>query len=199
MRVLFLAVGAIRVLRHAVGGRAMRRGATGVLALAVAGVALSIGTSAAITIRAPQQKRVEITSVTAQRPAPDQLLLVVHVRNAGRRPIDLSGQARLTNGPGGSTAGPFGTAQVTIGAAQEADLDFALPATLQDGPWLASVTLTSGLYTATANSAVSLGAPPKATLSWVVVAALVTGAGILIALIIIATALAARRLLALNP
>lgn len=195
------------------------RCAVGALALAVASIALSAGASAAMpsagstasitvrhpavgldNIRTPQQKKVEITSVTAQRPAPDQLLLVVHVRNAGRRSIDLSGHTRLTDGPGDATgdgtAGPFGTQQVTIEPGQEADLDFALPATLQDGPWIASVTLTSGLYTATASASVALGAPPSGTMSWVVVAFLVTGAGILIALIIIATALAARRLLA---
>jgi hypothetical protein len=156
------------------------------LALAPALAAAGIAPAAAMN----RPVKIEIISMTAQRSAPDQSLLVVHVSNKGRRATDLSGELRLTNGPSGSTAGPFGAQPVDLAPGQEADVDFALTATLPSGPWLATVTLTSGLYTATASSTITF-ADPKAW-SWVTVAGMVTGACIVIALIIVGLSLVSR-------
>lgn len=135
---------------------------------------------------------IEITSMTGQRSDPDEPLLVVHVRNKGPGAVDLFGELRLTNGPSGSTAGPFRvTPVVSLEPGLGMDVDFALPAALPAGPWLATVTLTSGKYSATDKSTVMF-AGPKAGWSWITIAWMVTGASIVIALIIVALSLVAR-------
>jgi hypothetical protein len=154
------------------------------LALAAAGIAPAAAMNRPATI--------EITSVTGQRSVPDQPLLVVHVSNKGSGALDLFGELRLTNGPSGSTAGPFRvTPVVSLEPGMDMDVDFALPAALPSGPWLATVTLTSGQDSATAKSTVTF-AGPKVSWSWVTVAWMVTGASIVIALIIVGLSLVAR-------
>jgi hypothetical protein len=154
------------------------------LALAAAGIAPGAAMN--------RQAKIEITSVTGQRSVPDEPLLVVHVSNKGPEAVDLFGELRLTNGPSGSTAGPFRvTPVVSLEPGLDMDVDFALPAALPSGPWLATVRLTSGQYSATAKSTVTF-AGPKAGWSWVTIAWMVTGASIVIALIIVALSLVAR-------
>lgn len=139
--------------------------------------------------------KIDITSVIVQRPAPGQSLLVVDASNKGRRAAALAGELRLTNGPSGSSAGPFSTQRgVSLVPGQEANVTFALPARLSAGPWLATVTLTSGLYSTAARATVTVGDPPPKTWSWIAVAAIVTGACIVIALIIVGLALLVRRM-----
>jgi hypothetical protein len=167
-------------------GQAGARRVAAVPALALTLAAAGIAPAAAMN----RPVKVEIASMTAQRSAPDQPLLVVRVSNKGRRAVDLSGELRLTNGPSWSTAGPFGAQPVNLSPGQEADVDFALTATLPSGPWLATVTLTSGPYTATARSTVTF-ADPRAW-SWVTVAGMATGASIVIALIIVGLSLVSR-------
>jgi hypothetical protein len=167
-------------------GQAAGRRVAAMLALAPALAAVGIAPSAAMN----RPVKIEITSMTAQRSAPDQPLLVVHVSNKGRRATDLSGELRLTNGPSGGTEGPFGAQPVNLAPGQQADVDFALTATLPSGPWLATVTLTSGLYSATATSTVTFADPRS--WSWVTVAGMVTGASIVIALIIVGLSLVYR-------
>ena len=110
--------------------------------------------------------RFAITAVQGQPPAAGGPLLTAHVRNTGGRAIDLTGTLRLAGGPGGSSAGPFASRQLlTLAPGQSGNVVFALPAMLPAGPWTATVTLVSGLTTATARATVSLG-PQKAAASW---------------------------------
>jgi len=108
------------------------------------------------------------------------------VRNTGERAVDLTGQLRLTNGPGGSSADPFPAGQaLTLAPDQSGMVTFALPAALSDGPWLATVTLASGLTTATARGNVVFGGHVAAA-SGVGPLALAWGGGMLLGLSVIA-------------
>jgi hypothetical protein len=112
--------------------------------------------------------RFAITSVTGRRSASGQPLVVAHVRNTGGRAVDLSGQVRLSAGPGGITAGPFPEQQIiTLAPGQADNLVFALKKSLPSGPWLATVTLVSGFTTRTAHSTIQFrGGQQAATAGW---------------------------------
>jgi len=126
-----------------------------------------------------------ITSVTAQQPSSTHPMLVAHVRNTGGRAVDLTGQAMLTSGPAGTSAGPFTERQtLTLAPGQSGNVVFPLPATLPPGSWVATVTLVSGVTTATARASVVFGGPVTAA-SWINAATAVLGGGILLALIVI--------------
>jgi hypothetical protein len=100
-----------------------------------------------------------IGSMTGSRSAKDQPSLVVHVDNTGGRAVDLDGTLRLTDGPGGTSAGPFPSQQIiTLAPGQSGNISFAPPESLPDGPWLAKVTLVSGITTSTATGTVQFGA-----------------------------------------
>jgi hypothetical protein len=136
--------------------------------------------------------RFTITSVSGQRPAAGPPLLAAHVRNTGGRAIDLAGALRLAGGPGGSSAGPFSARQtLTLGPGQSGNVTFALPATLPDGRWTATVTLVSGLTRATARATVWLGGQAAAA-SWASPVALAWGGGMLAGLTVIAPVVIAR-------
>jgi hypothetical protein len=136
--------------------------------------------------------RFTIGALTGQRPVPAQPSLTAQVRNTGGRAVDLSGQLRLTNGPGGSNAGPFPAGQtLTLAPGQSGTATFALPASLPDGPWLATVTLVSGLTTATARGTVAFRGPVAAA-SGVNPVALAWGGGMLLGLSVIGAVAIAR-------
>ena len=87
-----------------------------------------------------------VESLTAARSADGKPMVTVAVRNIGGRALDLTGTLMLSDGPGGLNAGPFAAElgrSLAIGDTQTLaiTLDDRLPA----GPWLAEVTLTSGL------------------------------------------------------
>jgi hypothetical protein len=109
-----------------------------------------------------------ITSVTGHRSASGQPLLVAHVRNTGGRAVDLSGQARLSAGPGGTTAGPFPEQQIiTLAPGQADNMVFAPGKSLPSGPWTATVTLVSGFTTRTAHSTIQFrGGQRTAAAAW---------------------------------
>ena len=72
-----------------------------------------------------------ITSITARRSASGQPSIVAHVENTGGRAIDLGGNARLADGPGNSSAGPFPAQQIiTLAPGQAGNMSFALPKSL---------------------------------------------------------------------
>ena len=106
-----------------------------------------------------------IESLTAERSAEGQPIVLATVRNVGGRALDMSGTLKLLAGPGGLSAGPFparlgttlpigGTEAVTIA------LDDAVPA----GPWDARITLRSGLLERSARATITFpasGASPS--------------------------------------
>jgi hypothetical protein len=101
--------------------------------------------------------RFDITSLTAHRSPDGQPVILARVHDTGGLAVDLSGQARLTNGPGGITAGPFREQQVvTLAPGQSGNLAFTESKNLPGGSWHATVTLVSGLTTATAQSDIQI-------------------------------------------
>jgi hypothetical protein len=99
----------------------------------------------------------DITSVTGHLTAAGQPIIVAHVNNTGGRAIDLSGRARLTRGPGGTSSGPFPVQRsVTLAPGQSWNMTFAVPRSLPGGSWRVKVTLASGLTTATATATIQL-------------------------------------------
>jgi MYXO-CTERM domain-containing protein len=86
-----------------------------------------------------------ITALEARRAADGRPLLAATVRNTGGRAIDLSGDVRLSNGPGGLSAGPFpANLGTTLGLEQEAQVLVALDPAIPRGPWDAHIVLRSG-------------------------------------------------------
>lgn len=87
-----------------------------------------------------------IDSVTASRDDDGRPTITAAVTNSGGRALDLTGSVRLTEGPGGTQAGPFDldvAATLPPGGSGQAVL--GLSPDLPDGPWLAVLTLGSGL------------------------------------------------------
>jgi hypothetical protein len=109
-----------------------------------------------------------ITSITGHRSARGWPSMAVHVDNTGGRAVDLSGTARLSGGPGDTSAGPFAEQQIiTLAPGQSGNVTFAPPRSLPNGPWQAKVTLVSGLTTATATATVLFAVASHAGLSMV--------------------------------
>jgi hypothetical protein len=99
-----------------------------------------------------------ITSITGHRSAKGQPSILVHVDNTGGRAVDLDGSARLTGGPGGSSAGPFPARQIiTLAPGQSGTMSFTPPKSIPDGPWQAKVTLVTGITTRTATATIRFG------------------------------------------
>jgi hypothetical protein len=133
-----------------------------------------------------------VTSMTGQLPGPGKPTLTVGVRDTGGRAVDLDARLLLSNGPGGSSAGPFRDIHtVTLAPGQSGSLTFALPAALPAGPWTANVTLVSGQTTATARTSVLFGARLAAA-SWASAATLAWGGGMLLGMVVIGSVLAVR-------
>ena len=87
-----------------------------------------------------------IDSLTAARSQDGSPYVLAQVTNTGRRAIDLTGNLKLTKGPGGLSAGPF-PAQVgtTLAPGQSEPVTIPLDKALPAGPWLATLDMKSGL------------------------------------------------------
>jgi hypothetical protein len=116
-----------------------------------------------------------ITSITGYRSPKGRLVIAAHVRNTGARAVDLSGTARLTDGPGGTSAGPYPVYRIiTLGPGQSYPVYFVPSRRLPSGPWRATVTLQSGFTQRTA-SATILFSGHLASATWAQPAILITG------------------------
>jgi hypothetical protein len=101
----------------------------------------------------------DITSITGHLTDAGRPIIVAHVNNTGGRAIDVNGSARLTDGPGGTSSGPFPAQRiVTLAPGQSWNMTFAAPKSLPDGSWRVTITLASGLTKATATAAIQLTA-----------------------------------------
>ena len=80
---------------------------------------------------------------------------MAHVDNTGGRAVDLDGSARLADGPGNSSAGPFPAQQIiTLAPGQTGNMTFAPPKDLPTGSWRVTINLASGITTCTATAAI---------------------------------------------
>ena len=107
-----------------------------------------------------------ITSIAGRRSSGGQAILTALAHNTGGRAVDLGGTARLTHGPGGTSAGPFPIHQIiTLAPGQSDHVTFIPGRRLPSGPWQATITLTSGFTRRTA-SATILFSPHLASSLW---------------------------------
>lgn len=87
-----------------------------------------------------------IDTLTTQRTAGGNPMVLAQVHNTGGRALDLTGDLRLSEGPGGMSAGPFdielGT---TLPPGGTGTATVALSDQVPDGPWKARIRLQSGL------------------------------------------------------
>jgi hypothetical protein len=87
-----------------------------------------------------------IDSLTAERDDHGGPLVTALVHNTGERAIDLSGELALTNGPSSLSAGPFAVrTTATLEPGQRGPVTVPLDPALPNGPWDATITLTSGV------------------------------------------------------
>ena len=112
------------------------------------GVASRVGIRVYLDVGPGGEPRSDFTidTLTASRTSDGVPVVTAQVHNTGGRALDMTGSLKLTNGPGGLSAGPFPAKLGTTLAPGQTepvtvDLDKALPA----GPWKARIDLQSGL------------------------------------------------------
>jgi hypothetical protein len=107
-----------------------------------------------------------IGSLTAQRSAQGNPVVIAEVHNTGGRALDMSGTLQLTAGPGGLSAGPFPAALgVTLAIGATEPVTITLNEVVPSGPWLARITLSSGLTERTGQATITfpaIGTPSSA-------------------------------------
>jgi hypothetical protein len=97
-----------------------------------------------------------IESLTPERSAQGQPVVVASVRNTGGRALDLSGSLDLSAGPAGLSAGPFpARLGVTLAIGDTEPVTIALDDRLPAGPWHARVVLRSGLLERTGSATIT--------------------------------------------
>lgn len=95
--------------------------------------------------RAPESDFL-IDSLQASRRADGTPVVAAEVRNTGDRALDLRGELRLTDGPGGLSGGPFPAQLGTTLAPGDAEpVTVVLDKAITGGPWTATLSLKSGL------------------------------------------------------
>ncbi|HUX69954.1 MAG TPA: hypothetical protein VMV41_05550 [Cellulomonadaceae bacterium] len=104
----------------------------------------------------PPAAEFTLDSLTALRSASGRPVVRASVHNTGGRALDMSGTLQLSDGQGGLSAGPFSAdlgTTVAIGATENVTilLDPLVPA----GPWVAEITLHSGLLEHTAHATIT--------------------------------------------
>jgi hypothetical protein len=119
----------------------------------------------------PPAANFQITSIKVGRTTAGRPTVTALVRNTGGRAVDVGGNLQLTAGPGGVSAGPFTTQQVTtLAPGDTGALITTLDKGLPEGPWTVSVDLKSGFVEATGQARIRFpqyvpkGAPPKRSL-----------------------------------
>lgn len=97
-----------------------------------------------------------VTSLTAKRNEDGTPVVKAEVRNTGGRALDLGGELKLTDGPGGLSGGPFAAELgTTLGVDKVAPVTILLDKELPDGPWQAELTLKSGILERSASAEIT--------------------------------------------
>ena len=121
-----------------------------------------------------------IGAIAGHRSPSGKAVLTASVRNTGGRAVDLSGTARLTNGPGGTSAGPFKSQKVvTIAPGQSGTMTFVGGKQLPSGPWQATVTMISGITKVSASATIDFSGHVPAQTAFFRSSAMVLGGGAL--------------------
>jgi hypothetical protein len=86
-----------------------------------------------------------VDALTAERDRTGRPVVLAAVHNTGGRALDLSGELRLSDGPGSLSAGPFpARVGTTLGIGQSGSVAVPLDRALPAGPWHATLELQSG-------------------------------------------------------
>ncbi|MBQ1024385.1 hypothetical protein [Micromonospora sp. C95] len=99
----------------------------------------------------------EIGPLTGLREPDGTPVVTADVRNTGKRALDLAGELRLTDGPGGLSADPVRVEAATLPLNGSTTVRIALDPRLPDGPWSAKLDLASGWTKRSASGTVSFG------------------------------------------
>jgi hypothetical protein len=87
-----------------------------------------------------------IDSLTAERTPEGRPMVSATVHNTGGRALDMHGELRLLDGPGGLSAGPFpATLGTTLAVGDTESVTILLDEELPPGPWDAQIRMESGL------------------------------------------------------
>ena len=101
------------------------------------------------------------TALQGKRSADGSPVVAATVHNTGGRALDLSGELRLTNGPGALSAGPFNaTLGTTLGIGQTEPVLFTLDKALPNGPWDAKIVMRSGTTIREASAHITFPSQP---------------------------------------
>lgn len=126
------------------------------------GVASRVGVREYVFVRGDQPPRTDfsIITLTATRGADGRPAVQAEVRNTGERALDVAGELRLSNGPGGVSAGPFpATVGTTLAPGQSTPVELLLDPMLPAGPWRARLELASGPTRRAAEARISFPEP----------------------------------------
>ena len=93
----------------------------------------------------PSPVNFDITSIRGTRSARGQFMVVAQVNNTGGQAIDVGGTLKLTNGPGGLSAGPYQEPAVTLAPGQSHPITVVLNKEMPQGSWQATIHETSGI------------------------------------------------------
>jgi hypothetical protein len=97
-----------------------------------------------------------VTTLTASRDADGAPVVRAEISNTGGRALSVSGDLRLSEGPGGLSAGPFPAKLGTVvGIGQSVPVTVLLDKALPNGPWLATLSAQSGLIKRTAQATIT--------------------------------------------
>jgi len=97
-----------------------------------------------------------IESLTATRDATHRPVVQATVHNTGGRALDLTGNLRLSEGPGGLAAGPFDArVGTTLAIGASAPVAVPLDPKLPDGPWKATIEMRSSTTVRTATATIT--------------------------------------------
>jgi hypothetical protein len=100
-----------------------------------------------------------IVSLRGERTAKGRPEVAALVKNTGGRALDLSGQLTLDNGPSSLKAGPFpAELGTTLGVGASEEVHVLLDPQIPAGPWLAHLTLKSGLLIRSARATITFPA-----------------------------------------
>jgi hypothetical protein len=104
-----------------------------------------------------------VDSLTAQRSDQGRPMIVATVHNTGGRALDVNGDLKLSDGPGGLSAGPFpATLGSTLAIGARGSVTILLDDQVPAGPWDAQLILKSGLLERTAHAVITFPAAGSA-------------------------------------
>ncbi|MEU4530979.1 hypothetical protein AB0F49_22390 [Micromonospora ureilytica] len=99
----------------------------------------------------------EVGALTGSRTPDGTPVVTADVRNTGKRALDLAGELRLRDGPGGLSVGPVRSEAQTLALGGTTTVRVVLDRRLPDGPWTGKLDLASGWTKGDASGTITFG------------------------------------------